>query len=95
MLRIRKVSLHVLSVSCLEVAAAMEMNIQVFIKKNLPTCSLQGSLCVYKIPPHEEVIRDMSYDPQVGMFQAIPSNDPIAVLVRVYVVRVRFHLHLF
>uniref|UniRef100_A0A8C4QS14 C2 domain-containing protein n=1 Tax=Eptatretus burgeri TaxID=7764 RepID=A0A8C4QS14_EPTBU len=47
----------------------------------------KGSLCVYKIPPHEEVIRDMSYDPQVGMFQAIPSNDPIAVLVRVYVVR--------
>uniref|UniRef100_A0A8C4WY60 C2 domain-containing protein n=1 Tax=Eptatretus burgeri TaxID=7764 RepID=A0A8C4WY60_EPTBU len=57
------------------------------VKRKMKMEELKGSLCVYKIPPHEEVIRDMSYDPQVGMFQAIPSNDPIAVLVRVYVVR--------
>ncbi|XP_038606758.1 otoferlin isoform X3 [Tachyglossus aculeatus] len=47
----------------------------------------KGSLCVYKVPLPEEVSREASYDPTYGMFQGIPSNDPINVLVRVYVVR--------
>lgn len=49
----------------------------------------QGSLCVYKVPLPEDVSREAGYDPTYGMFQGIPSNDPINVLVRVYVVRVR------
>uniref|UniRef100_A0A673UE26 Otoferlin n=1 Tax=Suricata suricatta TaxID=37032 RepID=A0A673UE26_SURSU len=47
----------------------------------------KGSLCVYKVPLPEEVSREAGYDPTYGMFQGIPSNDPINVLVRVYVVR--------
>ncbi|XP_061418483.1 otoferlin isoform X4 [Lethenteron reissneri] len=47
----------------------------------------KGSLCVYKYPLPEELAREVGYDPQFGMFQGIPSNDPIGVLVRVYVVR--------
>ncbi|NWT07324.1 OTOF protein, partial [Mionectes macconnelli] len=47
----------------------------------------QGSLCVYKVPLPEDVGREAGYDPSVGMFQGIPSNDPVSVLVRVYVVR--------
>ncbi|XP_010603131.1 otoferlin isoform X8 [Fukomys damarensis] len=47
----------------------------------------KGSLCVYKVPLPEDVSREAGYDPTFGMFQGIPSNDPINVLVRVYVVR--------
>ncbi|XP_069925439.1 otoferlin [Oryctolagus cuniculus] len=47
----------------------------------------KGSLCVYKVPLPEDVSRAAGYDPTYGMFQGIPSNDPINVLVRVYVVR--------
>uniref|UniRef100_G3TXY1 Otoferlin n=1 Tax=Loxodonta africana TaxID=9785 RepID=G3TXY1_LOXAF len=47
----------------------------------------KGSLCVYKVPLPEDVAREAGYDPTYGMFQGIPSNDPINVLVRVYVVR--------
>ncbi|XP_055979135.1 otoferlin isoform X5 [Sorex fumeus] len=47
----------------------------------------KGSLCVYKVPLPEEVSRETGYDPTHGMFQGIPSNDPINVLVRIYVVR--------
>ncbi|XP_052602019.1 otoferlin isoform X3 [Peromyscus californicus insignis] len=47
----------------------------------------KGSLCVYKVPLPEDVSREAGYDPTYGMFQGIPSNDPINVLVRVYVVR--------
>ncbi|KAL2304943.1 hypothetical protein Nmel_006910 [Mimus melanotis] len=32
--------------------------------------------------------KEAGYDPTFGMFQGIPSNDPINVLVRVYIVRV-------
>ncbi|XP_027765444.1 otoferlin-like, partial [Empidonax traillii] len=49
----------------------------------------KGSLCVYKVPLAEDVAREAGHDPAVGMFQGIPSNDPVTVLVRVYVVRVR------
>lgn len=48
----------------------------------------QGSLCMYKLPLSEEITREAGFDPTMGMFQSIPHNDPINVLVRVYVVRV-------
>lgn len=48
----------------------------------------QGSLCMYKLPVSEEITREAGFDPNMGMFQSIPHNDPINVLVRVYVVRV-------
>lgn len=44
---------------------------------------------MYKVPLPEDVSREAGYDPSYGMFQGIPSNEPINVLVRVYVVRVR------
>ncbi|XP_074845154.1 otoferlin isoform X3 [Carettochelys insculpta] len=47
----------------------------------------KGSMCVYKVPLPEDLTKEASYDPNFGMFQGIPSNDPINVLVRVYVVR--------
>ncbi|XP_037002670.2 otoferlin isoform X5 [Artibeus jamaicensis] len=47
----------------------------------------KGSLCMYKVPLPEDVSREAGYDPSYGMFQGIPSNEPINVLVRVYVVR--------
>ncbi|XP_068432708.1 otoferlin isoform X3 [Clinocottus analis] len=47
----------------------------------------KGSLCMYKLPVSEEITRDAGFDPNMGMFQSIPHNDPINVLVRVYVVR--------
>ena len=43
---------------------------------------------MYKLPLSEEVTREAGFDPNMGMFQSIPHNDPIGVLVRVYVVRV-------
>ncbi|XP_034017505.1 otoferlin isoform X1 [Thalassophryne amazonica] len=47
----------------------------------------KGSLCMYKLPLSEELTRDAGFDPNMGMFQSIPHNDPINILVRVYVVR--------
>uniref|UniRef100_A0AAY4D3E6 Otoferlin n=1 Tax=Denticeps clupeoides TaxID=299321 RepID=A0AAY4D3E6_9TELE len=47
----------------------------------------QGSICMYKLPLSEEISRDAGFDPNMGMFQNIPHNDPINVLVRVFVVR--------
>uniref|UniRef100_A0A8C3RFP9 Otoferlin n=1 Tax=Cyanoderma ruficeps TaxID=181631 RepID=A0A8C3RFP9_9PASS len=47
----------------------------------------KGSMCVYKVPLPDDVTKEAGYDPTLGMFQGIPSNDPINVLVRVYVVR--------
>uniref|UniRef100_A0A3B5L567 Otoferlin n=1 Tax=Xiphophorus couchianus TaxID=32473 RepID=A0A3B5L567_9TELE len=47
----------------------------------------KGSLCMYKVPLSQEITRETGYDPNMGMFQSIPHNDPIHVLVRVYVVR--------
>lgn len=43
---------------------------------------------MYKLPLSEEITREAGFDPTMGMFQNIPHNDPINVLVRVYVVRV-------
>uniref|UniRef100_A0A8C8B5A7 Otoferlin n=1 Tax=Otus sunia TaxID=257818 RepID=A0A8C8B5A7_9STRI len=47
----------------------------------------KGSMCVYKVPLPDDITKEPGYDPNFGMFQGIPSNDPINVLVRVYVVR--------
>ncbi|XP_030577059.1 otoferlin [Archocentrus centrarchus] len=47
----------------------------------------KGSLCIYKLPLSEEITREAGFDPNMGMFQSIPHNDPVNVLVRVYVVR--------
>uniref|UniRef100_A0A3P8U0S1 Otoferlin n=1 Tax=Amphiprion percula TaxID=161767 RepID=A0A3P8U0S1_AMPPE len=47
----------------------------------------KGSLCMYKLPLSEEITREAGFDPNMGMFQSIPHNDPINVLVRVYVIR--------
>ncbi|XP_064604472.1 otoferlin-like [Liolophura sinensis] len=49
----------------------------------------KGSLKIYKIPLPKD-IEDTTVtggDPQYGLFQGLPSNDPLRVLVRVYVVK--------
>ncbi|XP_056017603.1 otoferlin-like isoform X2 [Ostrea edulis] len=49
----------------------------------------KGSLKIYKIPLPDD-IEDTTItggDPSCGLFQGLPSNDPIKVLVRVYVVK--------
>ncbi|XP_062864131.1 otoferlin isoform X2 [Trichomycterus rosablanca] len=45
----------------------------------------KGSLCMYKVS--DDMSREMGIDSNMGMFQNIPHNDPISVLVRVYVIR--------
>lgn len=50
--------------------------------------SMQGSVCVYKVPLPDDIAREAGYEPTFGMFQGIPNNDIVNVLVRVYVVRV-------
>ncbi|XP_073529917.1 otoferlin isoform X10 [Phyllobates terribilis] len=47
----------------------------------------KGSMCVYKVPLPDDITKEAGFDPNFGMFQGIPNNDPINVLVRVYVVR--------
>ncbi|XP_078397631.1 otoferlin isoform X1 [Cetorhinus maximus] len=47
----------------------------------------KGSICVYKVPLPDDVAREAGYEPTFGMFQGIPNNDLVNVLVRVYVVR--------
>lgn len=49
-------------------------------------------MCVYKVPLPDDITKEAGYDPTFGMFQGIPSNDPINVLVRVYIVRVSGNL---
>ena len=53
-----------------------------------PLVLSQGSLCMYKVPLSEDFSRESGFDASMGMFQNIPHNDPINVLVRVYVIRV-------
>lgn len=43
---------------------------------------------MYKLPLSEEVTRESGFDPNMGMFQSTPHNDPINVLIRIYVIRV-------
>ncbi|XP_026088621.1 otoferlin-like isoform X6 [Carassius auratus] len=47
----------------------------------------KGSLCMYKLPLSEEIAREAGFDPNMGMFQSIPHNDPINVLIRMYIIR--------
>ncbi|CAM4651752.1 unnamed protein product [Leuciscus chuanchicus] len=47
----------------------------------------KGSLCIYKVPVSDEAYRETGFDSNMGMFQNIPHNDPINILVRVYVIR--------
>uniref|UniRef100_A0AAR2JPE9 C2 domain-containing protein n=1 Tax=Pygocentrus nattereri TaxID=42514 RepID=A0AAR2JPE9_PYGNA len=47
----------------------------------------KGSLCMYKVPMSDEMSREMGIDSNMGLFQNIPHNDPINVLVRIYVIR--------
>ncbi|XP_008199102.2 otoferlin isoform X1 [Tribolium castaneum] len=49
----------------------------------------KGAIKVYKwpLPKDLEDHTIMGLDPQFGFFQGLPSNDPIRVLVRVYVVK--------
>ncbi|XP_068136050.1 otoferlin isoform X11 [Hyperolius riggenbachi] len=47
----------------------------------------KGSMCVYKVPLPDDITKEAGYDPNFGTFQGIPNNDPLNVLVRVYVVR--------
>ena len=51
---------------------------------------LQGSVRIYKIPlpPDIEDRTITGADPRFGLFQGLPSNDPVKVLVRVYIVKV-------
>ncbi|KAJ8897237.1 hypothetical protein PR048_002583 [Dryococelus australis] len=48
-----------------------------------------GAIKVYKWPLPKDIEDHtiMGFDPQYGFFQGLPSNDPIHVLVRVYVVK--------
>lgn len=43
-------------------------------------------MCMYKVS--DDLPRDMSFDSNLGMFQNIPNNDPVNIVVRIYVVRV-------
>ena len=51
--------------------------------------SFKGALKVYKWPLPKDLIDHtiMGFDPQYGFFQGLPSNEPIHVLVRVYIVK--------
>ncbi|XP_050515061.1 otoferlin-like [Diabrotica virgifera virgifera] len=49
----------------------------------------KGAIRVYKWPLPKDIEDKtiMGFDPQFGLFQGLPSNDPIRVLVRVYIVK--------
>lgn len=51
--------------------------------------SFKGALKVYKWPLPKDLMDHtvMGFDPQYGFFQGVPSNEPIHVLVRVYIVK--------
>lgn len=51
--------------------------------------NFKGALKVYKWPLPKDLVDHtvMGFDPQYGFFQGVPSNEPIHVLVRVYVVK--------
>jgi otoferlin len=50
---------------------------------------LQGSIKIYKLPISRDISDQLGFDPQLGFFQGLPSNEPIRVLVRVYVVKAK------
>lgn len=45
---------------------------------------------MYKVS--DDMSREVNYDSNMGMFQNIPNNDPINILVRIYVIRVSHEL---
>lgn len=45
-------------------------------------------MCIYKVPMSDEMSRETGADSNMGMFQNIPQNNPLNILIRVYVVRV-------
>ncbi|XP_023694974.1 otoferlin-like isoform X2 [Paramormyrops kingsleyae] len=47
----------------------------------------KGSLYMYKASFADDMSKEPGYDPNMGMFQGIPHNDSINILVRIYVVR--------
>ncbi|XP_070555288.1 otoferlin-like isoform X9 [Ptychodera flava] len=49
----------------------------------------KGSMMVYKWPLPDDIedVTPFGTDPQFGFFQNLPNNDPIHVLVRVYIVK--------
>ncbi|TRY61213.1 hypothetical protein TCAL_10928 [Tigriopus californicus] len=49
----------------------------------------KGAIKIYKLPLPKDLDDHtvMGFDPQYGFFQGLPSNDPLHVLVRVYVVK--------
>lgn len=51
--------------------------------------NFKGALKVYKWPLPKDLLDHtiMGFDPQYGFFQGLPSNEPIHVLVRVYIVK--------
>ncbi|KAL0280303.1 UNVERIFIED_CONTAM: hypothetical protein PYX00_001638 [Menopon gallinae] len=51
--------------------------------------TFKGAIKVYKWPLPKDIEDHtvMGFDPQYGFFQGLPSNDPIHVLVRVYIVK--------
>lgn len=51
--------------------------------------SFKGALKVYKWPLAKDAMDHTvkGFDPQYGFFQGLPSNEPIHVLVRVYIVK--------
>lgn len=51
--------------------------------------SFKGAIKVYKWPLPKDIEDKtiMGFDPQNGFFQGLPSNEPIRVLVRVYIVK--------
>lgn len=56
---------------------------------NFRVCPPQGAIKVYRWPLPKDVEDHtiMGFDPQYGFFQGLPSNEPIHVLVRVYIVK--------
>jgi hypothetical protein len=51
--------------------------------------TFQGSIKIYKLPISREISDQLGFDPQLGFFQGLPSNEPIRVLVRIYVVKAK------
>ncbi|XP_038216884.1 otoferlin-like [Zerene cesonia] len=51
--------------------------------------TFKGALKVYKWPLSKEAEDNtlMGFDPNYGFFQSVPSNEPIHVLIRVYIVK--------
>uniref|UniRef100_A0A8C2F3E5 Otoferlin n=1 Tax=Cyprinus carpio TaxID=7962 RepID=A0A8C2F3E5_CYPCA len=41
----------------------------------------------FKVRIYKEITREAGFDPNMGMFQSIPHNDPINVLIRIYIIR--------